>query len=220
MMALSCGLAAVAFYFFGASGSGVGAKPNLRTIGTILRLPHGYVAMLIFSTSIAGLHGVYSILPAYLVEHTTWSTEHVNSLVMLSRVISISVLLCAGPLIKALGKRNALMMVLLFTGTLTGSISIAEGSMLKLVVILQPALIAVMFPAQLACLAEIGERWYQNVTTAIIVTVGMIVGGGVVPALVGLSADLGMGWLGFLSLAVFMFFGVIILLFTPSFGKR
>ena len=202
------------------SKTGSGAKPNLSTMGTILRLPHAYVGMLMFSTSLAGLHGVYSILPAYLVEHSTWSAEQVNSLVTLSRLISISVLLLAGPIIKYMGKRNTIIMVLLFTGLLTGLISVAEGRLLAVVVVFQPALIAVMFPAQLSCLAEIGEAWYQNVTTALVVTVGMIVGSGVVPALVGVLGDLGIGWSGFVALALFMFLAVVILIANPSFGTR
>ena len=220
LLAFLSGGAAIAFYFFGASGSGLGAKPNLSTIGTILRLPDAYVAMLMFSTSLAGLHGVYSILPAYLVEHSTWSAEHVNSLVTLSRVISIIVLLCAGPIITKLGKRNTIILVLLFTGVLTGLISISEGGMLKLVVVFQPSLIAVMFPAQLSCLAEIGESWYQNVTTAVVVTVGMIVGAGVVPTVVGIFGDLGVGWYGFVSLALFMFLAIVVLMVNPSFGRH
>ena len=214
------GIAAIAFYFLGTPGSGSGAKPNLSTMGTILRLPHAYVGMLMFSTSLAGLHGVYSILPAYLVEQSTWSAEQVNSLVTLSRLISISVLLLAGPIIKYMGKRNTIIMVLLFTGLLTGLISVAEGRLLAVVVVFQPALIAVMFPAQLSCLAEIGEAWYQNVTTALVVTVGMIVGSGVVPALVGVLGDLGIGWSGFVALALFIILAVVILIANPSFGTR
>lgn len=220
LMALLAGITAITFYLFGAPESGVGAKPNLSTLDTILRLPHAYVAMLMFSTSLAGLHGVFSILPAYLVEHSTWSAEHVNSLVTLSRVISISVLLCAGPIIKTLGKRNTIIMVLLVTGLLTGLISVAEGRLLEVIVILQPCLIAVMFPAQLSCLADIGESWYQNVTTAVVITVGMIVGAGIVPVLVGVLGDMGIGWSGFVAIALFMLTAVVVLLLTPAFGRR
>ena len=220
LIAFLTGVASIAFYFFGAAESGVGAKPNLSTIGTILRLPHAYLGMLMFSTSLAGLHGVFSILPAYLVEYSTWSAEHVNSLVTLSRVISFSMLLLAGPIIKIMGTRKTIIVVLLFTGMLTGLISVAEDRMLEVVVVFQPALIAVMFPAQLSCLAEIGETWYQNVTSALVITVGMIVGAGVVPALVGVLSDLGIGWCGFLSLALFMLLTVVILMLNPSFGKR
>ena len=128
-------------------------------------------------------------------------------------------LLFAGPIIKIAGKRNTIIVVLLFTGMLTGLISVAEGHILEIVVVFQPALIAVMYPAQLSCLAEIGEAWYQNVTTALVITVGMIIGTGVVPALVGALGDLGIGWCGFVLLALFMILAVLILILNPSFGK-
>lgn len=220
LIALPAGVVAIVFYFLGTRESGVGVKPNLSIIGTILRLPHAYVGMLMFTTSITGLHGVYAILPAYLVEHSTWTPEHVNSLVTLSRLISISMLFLAGPIIKNIGKRNTMIVVLLFTGLLTGLISVAQGRMLEIVVVLQPALIALMFPAQLSCLAEIGEAWYQNVTTALVVTVGMTVGAGVVPVLIGVLGDLGMGWFGFICLSIFMMTAVVALIMTPAFGRR
>ena len=220
LIAFLTGVASIAFYFFGTLESGVGAKPNLSIIGTILRLPHAYVGMIMFSTSLAGLHGVYAILPAYLVEHSTWSAEHVNLLVTVSRLISISMLLLAGPIIKTIGKRNTMIVVMLFTGVLTGLISVAQGRHLEIVVILQPALIAITFPAQLSCLAEIGEAWYQNVTAALVITVGMTVGAGVVPALIGVMGDLGIGWLGFVCLSGFMMTAVVTLILTPAFGKR
>jgi len=220
VLALLAALAAIVFYLFGASESEVGAKPNLRTIGTILRLPDAYVAMLIFSTAISGLHGVYSIMPAYLVEHSTWSAEYVNSLITVSRVIGISFLLMAGPIIRFLGKRNTLILVLLFTAMMTGLIAITEGPMLQAAVILQPALIGVMFPAQLSCISEIGESWYQNVTVSLIITFGMIAGAGIVPAMVGVLGDMGIGWCGFVAIAAIMLVAVAVLVLNPSFGRR
>ena len=92
--------------------------------------------------------------------------------------------------------------------------------MLEIAVIFQPALIGVMFPAQLSCLADIGEAWYQNVTTALVITVGMIVGAGFVPALVGILGDLGIGWCGFVSITLLMFLAVVVLLLNPSFATR
>lgn len=219
LMGLLSALGSLAFYLWGAKGSGVGAPPNLSTITTILKLPDAYISMLMFSASLAGWQGVFAILPAYLVEHSAWSAEYVNSLMTLSRVTSIFMLVFAGAIIKALGKRNTIILVLLFTSVLTGLLSVAEGRLLEMVVICQPALIAVMFPAQLGCLAEIGEAWYQNVTTSLVVTVGMTVGAGVVPAVLGVMGDYGIGWFGFISLALFMLFTAIILLFKPAFCR-
>lgn len=220
LMALLCFLAAIGFYFFGASDSGVGAKPNLSTVKTILKLPEAYVGMLMFSASLAGWQGIYNILPAYLVAHSDWSAEHINSLLTISRIISISMLLFAGFIIRYLGNRTTIIGILIFTAMLTGLISVVQGRLLEMVVILQPAFVAVMFPAQLSCLAEIGEAWYQNVTIALIITVAMGVGAGLVPALLGFLGDHGFGWLGFLGLSGFMISIAVVLALTPSFCRK
>ena len=220
LLAFLCCVGALVFYTFGSSGSGVGARPNLSTIGIILRLPDTYMGMLMFSASLAGWQGIYNILPAYLVAHSDWSAEHVNSLLTMSRVISISMLLLAGWIIRFCGNRKTIIGILAFTAILTGIISVAQGRLLEVVVILQPAFIAVMFPAQLSCLAEIGEQWYQNVTISLIITVAMGVGAGVVPALLGLFGDYGLGWLGFICLSGFMLTVAAILLLTPSFCRK
>ncbi|NNK58351.1 MAG: MFS transporter [Desulfofustis sp.] len=215
-----CCVGAISFHYFAASDSGVGARPNLTTIRTILRLPDAYMGMLMFSASIAGWQGVFNILPAYLVAHSDWSVEHVNLLVTLSRVISISMLLLAGRIIRKFGNRRTIIGILSFTAILTGLFSVAQGRLLEIVVILQPALIAVMFPAQLSCLAEIGEPWYQNVTISLIITVAMGVGAGLVPALLGIFGDYDLGWLGFVCLSSFIFVVAVILAFTRSFCRK
>lgn len=219
LMGLLSGLGSLAFYLWGARDSGVGARPNLATLTTILKLPDAYMGMLMFSASLAGWLGVFTILPAYLVEHSDWSAEYVNSLMTLSRVTSICLLLFAGPIINALGKRKTIILVLIFTSVLTGFLSVAQGRLLEMVIICQPAVIAVMFPAQLGCLAEIGEARYQNVTTSLLVTVGMTVGAGIVPALLGVMGDYGFGWLGFISLALFMLSAALIILLKPAFCR-
>jgi NNP family nitrate/nitrite transporter-like MFS transporter len=220
LLGLLCGVGAICFYYFAAAGSGVGAKPNLTNIRTILRLPDVYMGMLMFSASIAGWQGVFNILPAYLVSHSDWSVEHVNSLVTWSRVICISMLLLAGWIIRSFGNRNTIIGILCFTAILTGLFSVAQGRLLEVVVVLQPAFIAVMFPAQLSCLAEIGEPWYQNVTISLIITVAMGVGAGLVPALLGVFGDYGLGWLGFICLSGFMFVVAASMAFTTSFCRK
>lgn len=218
-MAGICGLSTVAFYRWGAMDSGVGAAPDLSTIGKILKMRSIYVGMVLFSAALAGLHGVYAILPAYLVTEYALSPQYVNILLTVSRISSVLILLWAGPIINYLGKRRTIIWVMLFTGLCTGLIGIAKGVMISVVVIAQPALLVVMIPALLSSVADIGESRYQNITYAVIITVAVSFGGGVVPALLGLFGDLGLGWLGFVSLAGFMGSAVLFLLATPAFGR-
>jgi len=220
VMAGLSGCATLSFYRWGQANSGFGAIPNLGNIGTILRLRTTYVGMLVLSAALSGWQGVYAMLPAYLVSHDFGTEQYVNFLLTLSRVASVLMLLLAGLIIRRIGKRRTIVSVLLFTGTCTGLIGLLEGTPLAIVVVAQPAFQAVMFPAMLACIGDIGDSKYQNVTYALIITVGISIGTGIVPALLGVFGDFGLGGLGFLSLTVYMLAAIAALLVTPEFGRE
>ncbi|MEJ2057310.1 MAG: MFS transporter [Desulfofustis sp.] len=212
--------ATLSFYRWGQAGSGVGAVPNLSNVGTILRLRTTHVGMLVLSAALSGWQGVYAMLPAYLVSQELGTEQYVNSLLTLSRVASIVMLLGAGFIIRRIGRRRTIISVLLFTGTCTGLIGLLEGTPLAVAVVAQPAFLAVMFPAILACIADIGDPRYQNITYALIITVGISIGTGFAPALLGIFGDFGVGWLGFVSLTVYMLTAIGALLATPEFGRE
>jgi ACS family hexuronate transporter-like MFS transporter len=218
-MAAVCGAATLAFWRWGISDSGVGAAPKLSTIGIILRMRNTYMGMILLSAAAAGLQGVYAILPAYLVAQSSHSIEYVNVLLTASRVVSIVFLLCSGMIVRRIGKRNTMIVALLFTSACTGLIGFLDGTFLDVIIVAQPALIAGMIPPFLASIGDIGDSEYQNITYGVIITVGISVGGGVVPSLLGIFGDLGLGWLGFVSLAGFMLAAAIMLLATPRFGQ-
>ena len=138
----------------------------------------------------------------------------------ISRVASVVLLLTAGFIIKQFGRRRTIVSVLLFTAFFTALIGVAEGRLLSVAVVAQPALLALMFPAMLSCFADIGDAGYQNITYALIITVGISVGTGVAPALLGIFGDLGIGGLGFVCLSGFMLIAVGALMCTPSFGRE
>jgi NNP family nitrate/nitrite transporter-like MFS transporter len=215
-----CGLATLSFYWWGQVGSGLGTAPNLSDVGTILRLRTTWVGMLVLSAGLVGWQGVYAMLPAYLVSHELGTEQYVNSLLTLSRVASVLMLLVAGFIIRRLGKRRAIVSVLAFSGLFTGLIGLVEGPVLALVVVAQPAFQAVMFPAMLASMADIGDSRYQNITFALIITVGISVGTGLAPALLGMSGDYGVGWLGFVGMSGYMLIAIVVLIITPAFGRE
>jgi len=213
------GIGALAFYIWGAADSGFGARPNLSIVGRILRMRDAQMAMLLFSAALGGWQGVYAILPAYLVDNNLGSAEYVNSLLTASRATSVVMLLFTGMIIARLGRRKTIVVSLLFTSVLTGMLGVVEGRLLAAVMVIQPALVSVMLPAMLSSLAGVGEEQYQNITSALIITIGMSVGTGVVPVLLGMFGDYGLGWLGFVALSVYILTAVIALILTPTFGR-
>lgn len=218
-MAAVCGLASLAFLRWGATDSGIGTAPDLRTIGTILSLRGTLVGMVILSATLAALQGVYSILPAYLVTEYSLSPQYVNFLVTASRISSVLLLLRAGAVINHFGRRQTIIWILLFSSLFTAFIGLVQGTLISIIVIIQPALLAVLVPALLSSVAEIGEIRYQNITYSVVISVGVSVGVGVTPALLGFFGDLGLGWVGFVTLAGYMVSAVLFLLATPDFGR-
>ncbi len=89
-MALVCGFATVSFWRWGTIDSGIGAAPDFGTIRTILRLRSTWVGIVILSAALSGLHGVYAILPAYLVTEYSLSPQYVNFLLTVSRIAGLS----------------------------------------------------------------------------------------------------------------------------------
>lgn len=214
-----CALAALAFRRWGVAGSGQGAAPKLSTISEIFRLRTAILAMVILSAALSGVQGVYAILPAYLVSEHDLSPGHVNLLLSLSRVAGILLLVRAGPIITRIGRRRTIAGILLVSAVLTGLVGLVHGPILSVVVVAQPALLTVLFPAVLSSIAVIGETRYQNVTYSLIITIAVAVGAGGAPALLGVLGDLGIGWAGFVVLALSMVTAVVFLRSTPEFGR-
>ena len=176
--------------------------------------------MVIMSAALSGQQGVYAILPAYLVTEHGLSSQYVNVLLSISRVTGIILLLRSGPVINHIGRRATIFGVLFFSALCTALLGILKGIPLAVAVIAQPALLTVLFPAALSSLSEIGEAQYQNITYALIITIGVGGGVGVAPAILGVMGDLGIGWLGFILLAVYMAFAMLFLKSTPVFGRE
>ncbi len=219
-MAAVCAMATLAFWRWGVTDSGVGAAPNFGTITIILKIPEIYVGMFLLTASTSGLHGVYAILPAYLVERSLYSTDEINSLLAASRLASILFLLVAGGVVNLIGKRQAITWALVFTSICTALIGLLEGTLLNIVIIAQPALVAAIIPPLLSSIADIGESRYHNITYSLIITVAIGVGAGVVPAVLGIFGDHGLGWLGFVSLGIFTAAAILALVATPDFGRN
>jgi len=219
IMGLLSFIAALIFLRWGATGGGYGAKPAVGTLAVILRHRGVLLGIVIISSAIAGMQGVYAILPAYLVSEYGLEPGYVNLVLALSRFTGVFLLLWAGGLMNRFGRRRMMNRILLFSACFTVLVGVVRGPLISVVVILQPALLAIIFPPLLSALAEVGDPEYQNLTYAVIITAGVGLGGGVAPAFLGFFADLDYGWIGFTAIAVWMLMAVFFLWRTPSFGR-
>ncbi len=182
-------LLGIGYAFFGRGGHFYGEAPTPRVVGDLLKKPSFWIMIVLFSLGIGTSFGVYTMLPLYLIMERGLSRGWANSLVALSRISGIFVALIAGWFVDRLGVKKSLFSFLIITGALTILLGIPHSSWFLLFVFLQPMTAVCFFPAAFTAINQIGPAKSRNVAVSFAVPLGFLLGGGVVPALIGLAGE-------------------------------
>lgn len=210
VLGLASILAALVFAFFGKGGDFPGEAPNSRILRTVLVEPSFWIMMALFTLGIGASLGVYTMIPLYLVSEKGIERTWANILLGLSRISTLFIAVFAGWLTDRLGLRQTLKVILLITGLITASLGMAPGSWIVLIIFLQPMLATSFFPAGFAALSRIGSPSIKNVAVSLTVPVSFLLGGGAIPAGIGLMGEVGSFSLGFTILGGLFFGGFIL----------
>lgn len=179
----------VAFFWFGRGGNFFGQAPTPRVVRDLAKEPSFWIVMVFFGLGIGTSFGIYSMLPLYMVVERGMVRGWANTLIALSRVSGIVISLAAGLFVDRIGVKKTLLIFLLTTGTLTVLLGTAPGSWLVPCIFLQPMVAVCFFPAGFTAISRIGPAGSRNVAISMAVPLGFILGGGVVPALIGWSGE-------------------------------
>lgn len=189
-----CGVASVllgiAFIRFGRGGVFPGEAPGYRTIRILLGEPSFWIMVVLFSMGIGASLGVYTMIPLYLVTERGMGRNWSNTLVGLSRVSCLAVAFLAGWITDRLGPKRVLIGVFISTGAMTIVLGFAPGLWISIPIFLQPMLAASFFPAGFAALSKIGPSSVRNVAVSLTVPVAFLLGGGAIPALIGIMGEI------------------------------
>ena len=180
-----------AFARFGRGGNFLGEAPNFSSIKTILEIPAFWILIFLFGLAITGSLGIYNMLPLYLVTEHGLSQEWANSLVGISRISTLGMAFLAGWATDRFGPKTIMVSVFLVTGILTLLLGIVSADWIAIVVFLQPMLAVCFFPAGFAALSLISTPENRNVAISLTIPIAFVLGGGAVPALIGIMADKG-----------------------------
>ena len=179
------------FAHFCKGGNFLGEAPNFSSIKPILNVPAFWILISLFSLAIASTLGIYNMLPLYLVAEHGVSREWANSLVSISRISTLGMALLAGWATDRFGSRPIMIGVFLITGILTILLGIVPTYWIGTVVFLQPMLAVCFYPAGFAALSSISTPENRNVVISLTIPIAFVIGGGAVPALIGIMADKG-----------------------------
>jgi NNP family nitrate/nitrite transporter-like MFS transporter len=205
-------LAGVAFLYFGGKGGRFpGEAPSQKNLRLLFVQPGFWIIMALLSLAIGASMGIYTMLPLYLVAERGFERSWANQLVAFSRIAGPIFAFGAGWASDKLGPKRALVGVILATGVATVLLGMARGEWIVPLLFLQPTLAVCFFPAGFSALSLVGPPPVRNVAFSLAVPVGFLVGGGAVPAALGLMGEQGSFALGITLYGVLLLGGLILL---------
>jgi len=182
---------------FGKSGEFTGQPPRLGAIRMLVKKRSFLIMLVLFCAGIGSFLGIYTMLPLYLVTEQGMGREMANTLVAISRIPGLALVFLSGWATDRFGPKRTLVWIYALTGILTMGLGLAEGVWTSVFVFAQP-MIAVCFPpAALVALSLIGTHETRNIAVSLTIPFAFLIGGGMLPILIGILGDAGAFGLGF-----------------------
>ena len=178
-------LSGILFSFFGKGGRFSGESLNISILRVILKEPSFWVIMALFSLGIGGTLGMFAMFPLYLVSERGMDQVWANTLVGLSRISPVGVAILSGWVTDRLGPKRALKVIFLANGIAIFLLGLASGSWMIPLIFVQPMLASSFFPPGFAALSRIRGSNLKNITVSLTMPVGFLIGGGMIPAMIG-----------------------------------
>jgi NNP family nitrate/nitrite transporter-like MFS transporter len=206
-LAIAAFVAGLLFLRFGKGGRSRGQAPDLRIFRIFLKDSTFWIIAAFFALGIGAQFGVYAMLPLFLVSERGMDGSWANTLLGLSRLMAIAMTFFSGWMTDRFGAKQALKGVFLSTGLATVMLSFVPPPWLLLFIFLQPMFATTFFPAGFAALSKMGSASTKNVVVSLTVPIGFLVGGGAIPAGIGLIGEAGSFSTGLLLFGGFLLVG-------------
>lgn len=210
----------IVFSRLGKGGNFLGEAPNFSSIKKILEIPAFWILIVLFSLAITSTLGIYNMLPLYLVTEHGMSQDWANSLVGTSRISTLGMAFLGGWATDRFGSKPIMIGVFFVTGILTLLIGMVSTYWIAALVFLQPVLAVCFYPAGFAALSTISTPENRNMAISLTIPIAFVLGGGVVPALIGIMADKGYFSLGISLSGALIMTGFFLLFFLKLSDSR
>ena len=204
---------AAAFSLKGKGGDFPGQMLNAKNVKIILGKPSFYLMVLLFAMAMGGNAGILTMLPLFLVNEHGFNLTKANTLVGFSQVAGLLMVFVAGWITDRVGQKPAMTVVLLTAGIATILIGLLDGGWLMVVIFVQPVLINAFFPGAFAALSRIAPPHLRSVATALIPPIAFLIGGGILPTLIGYMGEIYTFAAGITIAGAFMLVGPVLVYF-------
>jgi NNP family nitrate/nitrite transporter-like MFS transporter len=187
--------------------------PNLSRIRAIAANPLFWCLAILLSLAVGVETGVYAMTPLYLVNERAFDLAEANRLLGLSRIPGVFMVLLAGYITDRLSPSKAVAMALGLTGAAVVCLALGPESWVVPAVFVQSASSACLFPPILSLASTISTPESRALTLSLSLAIAPMVGGGLIPAGIALSGDLGNFGVGIAATGVLVTAGIGLVLF-------
>ena len=176
---------ALLFTLRGKGGQFPGQLPGPKNVKIILSKPSFYILVALFAMAMGGNAGIYAMLPLFLVNERGMDLTFANTLIGLSQVSGIIMVFVAGWLTDKVGQKKSMAAALALAAVLTILLGLVKGPLLLVVLFIQPAVLSSFFPAAFGALSRIAPPAMRSVSAALGPPAAFMIGGGLLPAMIG-----------------------------------
>ena len=220
LMGVTSLIVSLAYIRYGRGGEFPGESPTSGAFKLLLRTPAFWLMLVLFVLGISATLGAFAMLPLYLVSERGMGQSWVNTLIALSRISGPFLGFLGGWVSDKLGPRHTMAGSLFFTGLMTLLLGQGPTSWIIVFVFLQPLLAVWFFPAGFAALSLITPASARNLAVSFTVPFGLVLGGGAIPAFIGLMGDTSSFALGFTLVGGLIFLGGVLALYLKLPDQR
>src|SRR6056297_85290 len=199
------------FARFARGGRFHGTPPQWHELYKIMKNKQFWIIAFFFVMAIGLEMGVYSMLPAYLVDARGINQSLVNTLVSTSRLTSLLVIFAAGWLSDRFGYRRVIAFIAVSAGLVTAMLGMRQHWALVVGVYLQPMLVSAFFPAGFTALAGVSSPAQRNLSVSLVIPLAYLFGGGAFPTIIGWLAERGAFGVGFIGIGVLTAAGIFLI---------
>ncbi len=166
-----------------------GDAPRVSLARFILSQRSFWILIVLFALGMGGQIGVYAMMPLYLVKERGMDAGTANTFVGTAQISALFMTFFAGWVTDKIGEKKAIGIFLLTSGIVTALLGVMSGPWLKVMVFLQPALIACYFPPGFAALSRIVQPDYRSLATSWVTPTALVLGGGLLPTALGYMGE-------------------------------
>ena len=148
--------------------------------------------------------GLYSVIPLFLVKENGMHLETANTIFGFSRIGGFIVAIITGFLVDRYGAKRILFLVILLTGLSTMNLALAQTIPLLVVMLfVQATIYPAFFPVALVAISRLTASNERSIFAGTTMAIGVIIGIGLTPVILGAVADVWNFRVGIFSLGAF-----------------